>query len=145
MTQERAQTENLLHLLDAAALEIHPERFFDPDDAGLFLTPKLVIFNRLIGTPDENRFLSVEYENIVQAVARYEEAGMSAQLSKLTSPEDIVSGALIGAGHHEHKLRRNGEADNDTNLGKEIRETANIVINFLNQGATNQPAKPQST
>ncbi len=137
--KKRKQAKDILDLLETAIREVHPDRFVIPEDAGFVLQPKIVGINTMIKRDPEERFFSIDYENVLLAAQKYENAGLSQTMMDLmASTADFVGGAIFAACHHENRIRNRKENYDDVNQGREIKELAVQLIEFVNRGASNK-------
>lgn len=122
----------ILDALNASIETVHPDRYVDPIDAGIYIQPILVVLNRIVRTPDEYRFRAVDYECWLEAINYFQKADLIDKLTQINLADPIIL-SLIYAAIYDLKLKENKQKDDLKNLGYEIRESSKSLLMFLNK------------
>ena len=127
-----------LYALDAAIMEVHPERFPDPLDAAMVVNSVLVNVNTLLGRDDTERFFPIDYDAVVQRIDFYAKRNLLGQILQVSKTVPVVDALLQGT-LHEYKIRHHKMRHDAANLGKEVQSSTLTLIDFLNRCAKTRP------
>src|SRR5262249_12764796 len=101
-TSANASSEE--QMLDAAIREVNPDRFESDIDAALVVRPKLANVNLMLGRPNDERFLPIKFDDVVQWVREFQDMGRLQSFVDFATHNPVVAGLISAVLQEDHPL-----------------------------------------
>jgi len=107
-------------MLDAAIREVNPDRFESDIDAALVVRPKLANVNLMLGRSNNERFLPIKLDDVVQRVREFQDIGRIQNFIDFATDNPVVAGLITAVLLEDHPL------------GAQLRHKTEFLISCLN-------------
>jgi hypothetical protein len=107
-------------MLDAAIREVNPDRFESDIDAALVVRPKLATVNLMLGRSNAERFLPINFDDVVQRVRELQDMGRLQKFINFALDNSVVAGLITAVLQENHPL------------GAQLRHKTEYLISCLN-------------
>ncbi len=115
-----ANTGSEEQMLDAAIREVHPDRFASDIDAVLVVQPKLATINLMLGRSNDERFLPIKLDDVVQRVREFQDMDRLQKFIDFAPNNPVMAGLITAALQEGHPL------------GAQLRHKTEFLISCLN-------------
>lgn len=123
--KNETNAQRVIDMLARAIEEVHPKRFIVPEDAAIWIMPRLVTINRLLGKAEELRFTPFRFDEWVNQISFYDGRGAGGQLGTAVAHDEVVLPLVLAAMHVNHNPARRAE----------VREMAEKLVEYINSVA----------